>query len=102
MTDLQASLFIIGGAIVGGVISYNKWQEYKARKTLEQAFPSSHDDVLMTPDAQGGDFDADGRRQEPSIYNAPMDEPEADPYGGDSYTPSQPRQQFEKNEPVFA
>jgi FtsZ-interacting cell division protein ZipA len=100
MTDLQASLFIIGGAIVVGVISYNKWQEYKARKTLEQAFPSSHDDVLMTPDAQAGDFGADDRRQEPSIYSAPMDEPEADPYGGDTYTPSQPRQ-FEKNEPIF-
>jgi hypothetical protein len=47
MTDLQASLIGIGGAIVAGVISYNKWQEYKARKTMERAFSSSHDDVLM-------------------------------------------------------
>lgn len=47
MTDLQASLMAIGGVIVAGVISYNKWQEYKARKTVERAFSSSTDDVLM-------------------------------------------------------
>jgi FtsZ-interacting cell division protein ZipA len=47
MTDLQTSLIVIGGAIVVGVISYNKWQEYKAKKSVERAFSSSHDDVLM-------------------------------------------------------
>ncbi|MGB6056414.1 MAG: cell division protein, partial [Burkholderiaceae bacterium] len=50
MTDLQASLLLIGGAIVVGVISYNKWQEYKAKKSVERAFSSAHDDVLMQPD----------------------------------------------------
>jgi hypothetical protein len=30
-----------------GVIGYNKWQEYKARKSVERAFASDHDDVLM-------------------------------------------------------
>lgn len=50
MIDLQTSLIIIGGAFVVGVISYNKWQEHKARKTVERAFSSSHDDVLMSPD----------------------------------------------------
>lgn len=49
MTDLQTSLFVIGGAIIVGVISYNKWQEYKAKKSVERAFSSSHDDVLMAP-----------------------------------------------------
>jgi hypothetical protein len=49
MTDLQTSLMAIGAAIVAGVISYNKWQEYKARKTVERAFSSEHDDVLMAP-----------------------------------------------------
>jgi len=29
MTDLQTSLLVIGGVIVVGVISYNKWQEHK-------------------------------------------------------------------------
>lgn len=47
MTELQASLIAIGSTIVVGVISYNKWQEYKARKSVERAFSSSHDDVLM-------------------------------------------------------
>ncbi len=51
MTDLQLSLMAIGGTIVVGVVSYNKWQEYKARKNVERAFSSSHDDVLMTPNA---------------------------------------------------
>ncbi|MBC7489831.1 MAG: cell division protein [Glaciimonas sp.] len=47
MTDLQTSLFAIGGAIIVGVVSYNKWQEYKAKKSVERAFSTSHDDVLM-------------------------------------------------------
>jgi len=50
MMDLQTSLIILGGVFVAGVISYNKWQEHKARKTVERAFSSSHDDVLMSPD----------------------------------------------------
>ncbi|TFV87256.1 cell division protein, partial [Oxalobacteraceae bacterium OM1] len=51
MTDLQLSLMAIGGTIVVAVISYNKWQEYKARKTVQRAFSSEHDDVLMQPGA---------------------------------------------------
>lgn len=59
MTDLQTSLIIIGGAIVAGVISYNKWQEHKTRQTVERAFSSNHDDVLMN---------TDGERIEPELY----------------------------------
>jgi hypothetical protein len=51
MTDLQASLMGIGGAILVGVVSYNKWQEYKAKRSVERAFSSDHDDVLMTESA---------------------------------------------------
>ena len=47
MTDLQASLIAIGAAIVVGVISYNKWQEWRAKKSVEQAFSPMQDDVLM-------------------------------------------------------
>lgn len=47
MTDLQISLMAIGGVIVVGVISYNKWQEYRAKKSVERAFSTSQDDVLM-------------------------------------------------------
>ncbi len=56
MTDLQASLLLIGGAIVVGVITYNKWQEHKEKKTVERAFSSSHDDVLMTS-GSGSDYE---------------------------------------------
>jgi hypothetical protein len=61
MTDLQMSL--IGGAVVfvGAVFVYNKWQEHKARKSVERAFSSEHDDVLM----RAGD--APVARQEPSF-----------------------------------
>ena len=47
MTDLQMSLIAAGGVFVVGVVTYNKWQEYKARKSVERAFASDHDDVLM-------------------------------------------------------
>ncbi|TQK03321.1 ZipA-like protein with FtsZ-binding domain [Herbaspirillum sp. SJZ107] len=47
MTDLQMSLIAASGVFVAGVIGYNKWQEYKARKSVERAFSSDHDDVLM-------------------------------------------------------
>lgn len=59
MTDFQMSLIAAGGVFVVGVISYNKWQEYKARKSVERAFSSNHDDVLMRSDA------APAARQEP-------------------------------------
>ena len=71
MTDLQTSLIVIGGAIVVGVISYNKWQEYKAKKSVERAFSGSHDDVLMVPSDEGAapisvtDFSAE--RREPTL-----------------------------------
>lgn len=65
MTELQASLIAIGSAIVVGVISYNKWQEYKARKNVDRAFSTSHDDVLMTsPDATAATIN---ERQEPGF-----------------------------------
>lgn len=49
MTDLQISLIVIGLLIVAAVFSYNKWQEYKARKSVDRAFSTAHDDVLMSP-----------------------------------------------------
>jgi len=70
MTDLQMSL--IGGAVVfvGVVFVYNKWQEHKARKSVERAFASEHDDVLM---GAGG-----AERDEPVARNAPRAEPSLD------------------------
>ena len=49
MTDLQLSLLAIGGTLVVGVVIFNKWQEYKAKKSVDQAFLGGHDDVLMNP-----------------------------------------------------
>jgi hypothetical protein len=57
MTDIEMSI-TIGAVFVAGVIVYNKWQEHKAKKSVERAFSSDHDDVLMrVPDV----------RQEPSF-----------------------------------
>ena len=61
MTDLQMSLIAAGGVFIAGVIGYNKWQEYKARKSVERAFASDHDDVLM----RSGEETAAIDRQEP-------------------------------------
>jgi hypothetical protein len=61
MTDFQMSLIAAGGVFVVGVITYNKWQEYKARKSVERAFSSDHDDVLMRTGA------APVARQEPVL-----------------------------------
>lgn len=64
MTDLQTSLMAIGGTIVAAVITYNKWQEYKAKKSVQRAFSSEHDDVLMNPEAAP---DAEAARREPAF-----------------------------------
>jgi FtsZ-interacting cell division protein ZipA len=61
MTDLQTSLIAIGSAIVAAVITYNKWHEYKTRKTVERAFSSAPQDVLMESDA------VTGSREEPGF-----------------------------------
>jgi hypothetical protein len=66
MTDLQISLMAIGGTILIGVVSYNKWQEYKAKKSVERAFSSTPDDVLMTPAAPVA-APPSGGRQEPTF-----------------------------------
>jgi len=70
MTDLQMSLIAAGGVFVVGVITYNKWQEYKARKSVERAFASDHDDVLMRNGEQAPAAD----RHEP-VLDAGLDAP---------------------------
>lgn len=71
MTDLQTSLIVIGGVIVVGVISYNKWQEHKTRKTVERAFSSDHDDVLMNADSQSQPLSPTAPPH-PASYQAPL------------------------------
>ncbi|CUI03454.1 Cell division protein [Janthinobacterium sp. CG23_2] len=43
------SLIGAAGVFVAGVFAYNKWQEHKAKKSVERAFASEHDDVLLRP-----------------------------------------------------
>ena len=53
MTDLQVSLIAIGGVIVVGLFSFNKWQEWCAKKSVENAFSSLQQDVLMREGGPG-------------------------------------------------
>ena len=72
MTDLQITLFGGGGVFIVGVFSYNKWQEYKAKKSVERAFSTDHDDVLMREgDAPVSDVQEPVLRQEPRFDAAP-------------------------------
>lgn len=67
MTDLQTSLIVIGGVIVGGVISFNKWQEWRAKKSVDSAFSPLGVDILM------GQGDTPVPRQEPHFDASPVE-----------------------------
>jgi hypothetical protein len=71
MTDFQMSLIAAGGVFIAGVFTYNKWQEYKARKSMERVFGMEHDDVLM----RSGD--ANHERSEPSFHLNEVPMPDA-------------------------
>lgn len=64
MTDLQLSLLGTGVGFIVVLIIYNKWQEYRARKTVDRAFSGGQDDVLMQPVERG---DTASYRQEPQL-----------------------------------
>jgi len=85
MNDLQMSLIAAGGVFVVGIISYNKWQEYKARKSVERAFASNHDDVLMKSGAAPAAPAEPGavERHEP-VLDANVDAPYAELAGSDA------------------
>lgn len=52
MSELQASLIAIGGVVIVGVLFYDKWREWRARKSVDNAFSQPHEDVLMGDLAQ--------------------------------------------------
>ncbi|MFL6659648.1 MAG: cell division protein ZipA C-terminal FtsZ-binding domain-containing protein [Massilia sp.] len=84
MTVTEISISI-GAVIVVGVIVYNKWQEYKARKSVARAFSSDHDDVLMRSDEpREPSFDSAGGNAGANV------EPQLDPilHGTDPGTPA--------------
>ena len=104
MTDLQISLIGAMTVFVAGVFAYNKWQEHKARKSVERAFASDHDDVLMKSgdgkplEGLPADFRPGDARQEPVIdfsagadtavqspgYNTAVVEPVVQPLPGNT------------------
>ena len=81
MTDLQISLIAIGGVIVIAVISYNKWHEHKARKSVERAFSDGPDDVLMRP--ADSVVSPIAERQEPAFVIPARDDQQATPEQAD-------------------
>lgn len=47
MSDLQISLLAIGAVVIGGVLTYNWYQERQLRRRLGEAFGDTRDDVLL-------------------------------------------------------
>jgi ZipA, C-terminal FtsZ-binding domain len=70
MTDFQLYLIGAGGVFVVGVFAFNKWQEYKARKSVDKAFSNGHDDVLMRF-GDVGDI-SPAMRNEPSLSGSEL------------------------------
>ena len=83
MTDLQISLIVLGVVIVGGVFSYNKWQEGRAKKNVERAFSDGPDDILMTPKADEPETPAPAieERVEPTFTGEDTSVPEQEMLG---------------------
>lgn len=86
MSDLQASLLVIGAVVVGAVYLYNRLQERSYRRHMQQAFDAGHDDVLLKAGIESAL--ADGRL-EPQLVpqEAPVEDdgrPGAAPPGPDT------------------
>lgn len=82
MMDLQMSLLIAGVSFIVVLIIYNKWQEYRAKRSVDRAFSGAHDDVLMSPKDNAAH---DGLRQEPQFDDQDLSElADQDPVLGDA------------------
>lgn len=55
MTELQLGLIACGAVAVFGVIAYNRWQERRHRRLVEEVLASEHDDVLL-PQENGAPY----------------------------------------------
>jgi hypothetical protein len=73
MNEFQASLIAIGGAVIVGVLFYDKWREWRARKSVDSAFSNPHEDVLMGDLAQAA---AQRVQHDPAISSDPNDQSE--------------------------
>lgn len=67
MNEFQTGLLLIGAVVVAGVFVYNKWQERQATRAAEEAFSSSHPDVLI---GEAGDAQASEAREEDRVEPA--------------------------------
>jgi hypothetical protein len=47
MSEFQTSLVLIGALVIVAVFAYNKWQEYRAGRAVDETFRSRHPDVLI-------------------------------------------------------
>lgn len=74
--ELQYGLIGLGVLAIAGLVIYNLWQERKARKTAEQAFRSTHHDVLLEGEPEEVVPPAPGGRMEPGLVR---ETPAADP-----------------------
>lgn len=65
--ELQYGVIGLGLIAILGLVVYNLWQERKARKTAEQAFRSTHHDVLLEGEPEPAIPPAPGGRMEPGL-----------------------------------
>lgn len=87
MMDLRMSLLVAGVSFIVILIIYNKWQEYRAKRSVDRAFSGAHDDVLMSPKDSAG---RDSVRQEPQFDDQDLSElSDQDPVLGDADAPDQ-------------
>lgn len=81
--SLQNGLIGLGILAILCLVAYNLWQEYKTRKHAEQAFRSTHHDVLLDGEVEESVPPALGGRMEPSLRvvnrSAPADPAAAAP-----------------------
>jgi hypothetical protein len=79
MSELQVSLIAIGGAVIVGVLFYDKWREWRARKSVDNAFSNPHEDVLMgelvQTAAQRAQGEAASSAEVPEELSSPVQEP---------------------------
>ncbi len=98
MSELQVSLIAIGGAVIIGVLFYDKWREWRARKSVDNAFSNPHEDVLMGELAQA----AAQRDQGDTVSPTEAQEDVASPAEAHVEVGSPPEAQFEDEVQIYA
>ena len=79
MSELQVSLLIIGLVVVGAVVAFNWFQQWRLRRRLESAFGEKREDVLLREQpvrASGGRTEpqtSEPQRIEPTMTASPIE-----------------------------